>query len=218
MLGSEAPVLRPGREHGFGLAHALRERRFWMLAGAFSANTLTFSALSAHLLPLIERYGHTPQFALSAAALIGPMQVAGRLLERVWWRRWSPQQIGVITFAGLPAALAILLFFGSGMWTVSAFCLLYGVSNGLQTIVRGTLPRSLYGAAHYGAISGAMAGPALLSKAAGPLLGAAIAGMADSATPLIAVLLASSLLGLALYLAALRSPVTQCRAEPMCAD
>jgi hypothetical protein len=216
LLGRDAP--RPAVSHDEShatLRDAVREPRFWFLACAFSANTLTFSALSVHLLPLIERHGHTSAFAVAAAAFIGPMQVIGRLLERSCWQRWTPQRVGMLTFAGLPAALATLLLFGREMWAVAVFCLLYGVSNGVLTIVRGTLPRTLYGASNYGAISGAMAGPALLSKAAGPLVGAAIAGAYAGPEPMIALLLGCSVVAVGFYRAALirhggRSPHGSC--------
>lgn len=42
------------------------------------------------------------------------------------------------------------------------FCGLYGLSNGVLTILRGTLPQALIGCDHFGAISGGLTGPALL--------------------------------------------------------
>jgi hypothetical protein len=79
---------------------------------------------------------------------------------------------------------------------------LYGLSNGILTIVRGSIPQALFGRQNYGAIAGAMAGPSLLSKAAGPLAAAAILRMAGGPEVLLFVLLAMSIASFAFYLRA----------------
>jgi len=85
------------------------------------------------------------------------------------------------------------------------FLLLYGLSNGILTIVRGSVPQALFGRENYGAISGAMAGPSLLSKAAGPLAAAAILRYDSGPLVLLFVLLAMSVASLAFYLRAVAS-------------
>ena len=60
---------------------ALRHPAFWTLAFAFSANSFIFSALSVHLIPILQRFGHPIATVVFMAALIGPMQVAGRIAE-----------------------------------------------------------------------------------------------------------------------------------------
>ena len=188
------------------LDEALRLASFWKLAMAFAANMFTFSALSVHLIPLLTTFGHPLTFAVFVAALIGPMQVVGRIGERTVARNMLPQTIGMATFAALPAALAILLISGTQAWAVAGFCILYGLSNGILTIVRGTIPQALYGRENYGAISGAMAGPSLLSKAAGPLVAAAIL-RSGSTWLLLLVLLIVSVTSLLFYLAAIAKTV-----------
>jgi hypothetical protein len=194
-------------EHGqksHTLREALRHPAFWKLAMAFSANTFIFSAMSVHLIPLLKDFGHAAGVAVLMSTLIGPMQVAGRVGERTFARNALPQTVGKFTFAALPAALLILLLFGRQAWAVAAFCILYGLSNGIVTIVRGTIPQTLFGRENYGAIAGALAGPSLLSKAAGPLVAAAILGVSPSPTALLIVLLGCAALSLAFYLGAVR--------------
>ena len=191
-----------GAVRGHTLAQAIRHPAFWTLALAFAANTCVFSALAVHLIPLFERLGQARETAVLLAALIGPMQVAGRVGEMAFARNTAPQTVGKVTFALLPAALAVIALGGAQVWAVAAFCVLYGLSNGILTILRGSLPRALFGRDHYGAIAGAMAGPALLSKAAGPLIGAALLGRAGGPALLLAALLAMSLASLAFYLRA----------------
>lgn len=191
-----------GTSRSHTLDEALRHRAFWMLALAFSANAFIFSAMSVHLIPLLGHLGESTSVAVMLAALIGPMQVAGRIGEMTLGRNAAPQTAGKLTFAMLPAALLILMLFGSQAWAAASFCVLYGLSNGILTIVRGSVPQAMFGRRNYGAISGAMAGPSLLSKAAGPLAAAAMLRYVSGATVLLSVLLVTSVASLAFYLRA----------------
>lgn len=207
MLGHDLAVSKGAHaapEHSHTLAEALRHPAFWKLAMAFSANMFIFSALSVHLIPLLKDFGHTAAIAVLMSTLIGPMQVVGRICERTFAKNAAPQTVGKFTFAALPAAIAALLMFGSQAWSVALFCILYGLSNGILTIVRGTIPQAMFGRQNYGAISGAMAGPSLLAKAAGPLVAAAILRAYPSPETFLFILLGISMISLVLYLGALK--------------
>jgi MFS family permease len=205
-LGADTARMSPTAFAGARRSHTLREAlqhpAFWTLALAFSANTFIFSAMAVHLIPLLERLGQPATVAVLLAALIGPMQVAGRVGEMTLARNTPPQTVGKLTFAMLPAALLVLMLSGSQAWMAAVFCVLYGLSNGILTIVRGSLPRALFGPENYGAIAGAMAGPSLLSKAAGPLVAAALLRHDLGPRVLLSVLLAMSVASLAFYLRA----------------
>ncbi|MBZ2206266.1 MFS transporter [Massilia sp. R798] len=194
------------RKEGSGhrLKQALRHPAFWTLALAFSASTFVFSAMSAHLLPLLERLGLSLSTAVLLASLIGPMQVAGRVGEMTLGRHAQAQTIGMLAFAMLPAALLVLGLFGSKAWMAALFCILYGMSNGIMTILRGAIPQALFGREDYGAIAGAMAGPSLIAKAAGPFAAALLLRPEGGTTPLLAVLLAVSIASLVFYLRAVQ--------------
>jgi hypothetical protein len=200
--GRDVVPARPRSGDGHTLGEAVRHPVFWKLALAFSANTFIFSAMAANLIPLLRQLGHGAGAAVVLAALIGPMQVAGRIGEMALGRTTSTQTIGKLTFAALPAALLILYLGGSQAWVAAAFCVLYGASNGVLTIIRGTLPQILFGQEHYGAIAGAMAAPALVAKAAGPLLAASLLHASASPRLLITTMLAISALSFLFYLAA----------------
>lgn len=200
---TDATVVYPMHHHT--LAEALRHPVFWKLAVAFAANMFIFSALSVHLIPLLQDFGHAASLAVLMSTLIGPMQVIGRICERTFARDAIPQQVGMFTFGALPAAIAALLLFGSQAWAVAVFCVLYGLSNGILTIVRGTIPQAMFGRQNYGAISGAMAGPSLLAKAAGPLVAAAILRNYFSPAPLLYVLLLMSIISFVFYIGAVRT-------------
>lgn len=188
----------------YTLREAMREPVFWKLAFAFAANSFIFSALSVHLIPLLQQFGHSPSMVVLLAAFIGPLQVAGRVGEMTIARHARPQSVGQVTFSLLPVGLLVLLALGTHQWAVAAFCVCYGLSNGILTIVRGTVPQALFGRDNYGAISGALAGPSLISRAAGPLGAAAILQSGASPRLLLGVLLLVSIISLGFYLAAVR--------------
>lgn len=186
------------------LRQALRHPAFWTLAFAFACNSFIFSGLSVHLIPILHDLGHPLGTVVLMAALIGPMQVLGRMGEMALGHKVAPQTVGKLCFAALPGAVLALLLFGRAQWAMGLFCLLYGLSNGILTIVRGTVPQLLFGARNYGAISGALAGPSLLAKAAGPLAIAGVVGLHAGPGILFGMLLAISLASLGFFLLAVR--------------
>ncbi|TWT15700.1 MFS transporter [Reyranella sp. CPCC 100927] len=151
------------------LRAALHRPAFWGLAVCFTALSLVFTAVVFHLMPLMLEGGLSMATIVSGYAVIGPMQVAGRLLF-VWLSRsFSTRLLGTVSFALYPVAIAVLMLPASGT-SLIVFAVLYGLPNGIVTIVRGTIVPELFGASAYGAISGALATPSILARAAGPFL------------------------------------------------
>ena len=79
--------------------------------------------------------------------------------------------MGIVVFVGLPLAMAVFAL-GHSLPVLLLFALVFGVSNGLVTIVRGGLVPLYFGRTHVGRIAGAMSGIGLFARAAAPLLAA----------------------------------------------
>jgi MFS family permease len=73
--------------------------------------------------------------------------------------------------AGMPVSLAVFAL-ADHLAGLLLFAMLFGVANGLSTIVRGNVVPEYFGREHVGRISGAMSAIALISRAAAPLLAA----------------------------------------------
>ncbi|QYF95932.1 MFS transporter [Massilia sp. PAMC28688] len=203
----QAPRVAPAASRtraDFTLRQALHHPMFWMLALALAANQFIFSALSVHLIGILQGFGHSVTSVVIMSSLIGPMLVAGRLLEMTFGHRVGADTLGKLCFATLPAAMLLVMFLGRHQLAMALFCAVYGLATGILTIVRGTVPQLLFGTRNYGAIAGALATPSLLTKAAGPLAVAAMMGAQAGPAPLFGMLLAFSLVSLVLYLLALR--------------
>ena len=142
---------------------------FRWLAAALALATFISSALSAHLIVLLTSSGLAARDAVLVGSLIGPMQVAGRIMEFAFTRHVRALAVGTLAFSLLAAALVVLSQV-HGVWIVAlAFAILYGWSNGVMTIVRGTVPAELFGQHDYGALLGRLAQPQFIAKAIAPL-------------------------------------------------
>jgi MFS family permease len=146
-----------------------REAGFWLLATVFAANILAFAVLSVHLIPLLVERGISTAEAAMLAALVGPMQVTGRILEYAFGRRVSADAAGLVALVVLPVALLLLLRAHASFPVLALALGLYGASNGVMTIVRAVVPAELFGRERYATLNGALAVPVIVSRAAGPV-------------------------------------------------
>jgi MFS family permease len=150
------------------LREALRERSFWLLTATFTLYSFAAAALWAHLMPAFAAKGFAQAQALAVVVWFGPAQVVGRLAFLGLGRRISSRTLGLLVLGGMPVSLAIFAL-ADQMPALLLFALLFGLANGLVTIVRGSLVPEYFGREHVGRISGAMSAIALLSRAAAPL-------------------------------------------------
>lgn len=140
------------------------------LAVAFALVTFVSSALLIHLITLLKSAGLSAKDAVFVAALIGPMQVVGRILEFSVARNIRPVTIGTVSFVLMLLAVIVLYFVQGLSLPAFLFAAFFGFSNGIMTIVRGTVPAVLFGRAGYGALLGKLARPAFIARALAPVV------------------------------------------------
>lgn len=151
-----------------------------LLAFVFAATWFNSTAMAAHLPGLLQAAGASSATAIAAGALIGPAQVAARVLEYTLLRRAHPLLSARVAAAAHPVAAVALVSIGGP--AAYAFALLHGAGNGILTIAKGTLPLALFGAAGYGRRVGWLNAPARILQAAAPLIfGAALTAWGLSA-------------------------------------
>lgn len=124
--------------------------------------------MAAHLPHLLEIAGASSTGAIAAAALVGPAQVAARLVEFGALRRTHPLVSARIAATLHPIGVGILAVFGTP--AIMVFTLCHGAGNGLLTIAKGTLPLAIFGPVGYGLRSGILSAPARAAQAASPLI------------------------------------------------
>lgn len=151
-------------------------RIFLLLSVAFSCGAFIFTGFIVHAIGVLRGLGHDPASALLLASLIGPAQVAVRVVELVFGHRYAISTSTVFAAAVLPLGLG-LAFLAGGNFVVALLCLqAYGIANGLKAVLRATLPLALFGRAQFGTYLGRLALPqGIVSAAAPPVLAAVMA-------------------------------------------
>jgi MFS family permease len=139
-----------------------------LLGFVFAVGWFGSTAMAAHLPRLLQEAGATPAAAIFAAALVGPAQVAGRLVEFGLLQRLHPLLSARAAVLAHPVAAVGLITFGAPF--AAPFALLHGAGNGILTIAKGTLPLALFGPLGYGFRQGLLAAPARFGQAAAPLV------------------------------------------------
>jgi MFS family permease len=162
-----------------------------VLASVFGATWFVSTAMAAHLPRLLQAMGSTPAMAVAAGSLVGPAQVAARLIEFGLLRRMSPMISARLATGLHPIGAALLALFGP--IAAIPFVLLHGAGNGMLTIARGTLPLALFGPTGYGLRTGILSAPARILQGGAPLLFGVVL---DRGGPLAALLLSGTLTGL----------------------
>jgi hypothetical protein len=106
--------------------------------------------------------------AVGVGALVGPAQVAGRLLEFGFLRRVHPLLSARMATLAHPIGVLALLLAGPAM--APLFAVLHGAGNGILTIAKGTLPLALFGPQGYGQRQGWLMLPSRVAQALAPVL------------------------------------------------
>lgn len=152
------PVQSPG----------LKDPRLVWLTVSFAAATFIFGVIAVHLINLLTTAGLTAAQAVTISMLVGPMQVAGRIIELSFSHRIRAVTVGLFSFALMMLALVALISVeGFGIAAV-VFVVAYGCGNGILTIVKGTAPVELFGRDGLGGLLGYLSRAGLYAKATAP--------------------------------------------------
>lgn len=137
-----------------------------LLSFVFAVTWFVSTAMAAHLPALVMAGGATLATAVAVGALVGPAQVAGRLVEFGLLRRVHPLMSARL--ASLMHPLGAVVLGLAGAPGAAAFALLHGAGNGILTIAKGTLPLVLFGPQGYGLRQGLLMVPARIAQALAP--------------------------------------------------
>lgn len=139
-----------------------------LLAFFFAASLFITTAMATHFPRILMALGATPAAAIAIGALIGPAQVAARLLEFSLRHRVHPLWSARLAVLAHPAGALLVL--AAGPATATLFAILHGAGNGVLTIAKGTLPLALFGSRGFGALQGWLMLPARITQALSPFL------------------------------------------------
>jgi MFS family permease len=112
--------------------------------------------------------GSTLATAVFVGALVGPAQVAARILEFGVLRKVHPPLSARLATLMHPLGAALIGIFGAP--AAALFGVLHGAGNGILTIAKGTLPLAIFGPAGYGQRQALLMVPARIAQALAPWL------------------------------------------------
>jgi hypothetical protein len=172
-------------EHGALPAEA-RRPALALIMIAFAGSGFIGWGVAPNLVNMLAAAGAPAASAIFLASLHGPAQIAGRLLDYGFGSRLSPLALGLISAALAPLSLVALIFVGESAAIAVAAIGLYGMSTGLNTVTRASIPLNLFGRTTYGATLGRIALPMNIACAAAPIFFAALMTRAGPAVSLAA--------------------------------
>lgn len=158
----------------------LRDTLFWWVMSGLLANPAIVTLLFFHQADIVQSKGWSALFfaasfpILSITSAIAGM-VGGVLIDRYGAWRLLPFLLLPLCFSNL------VLWLGSGEWTIALFFFLTGLSAGVVNNAASIVWAELYGTAHIGAIRALATAGMVFASAAGP----GIAGvLIDAGIPL----------------------------------
>ncbi|MBC8021525.1 MAG: MFS transporter [Burkholderiales bacterium] len=197
---------------------AFSDPRLAWLTASFAIVTFVGGVIAVHMVGLLTHAGLTTAQAVSISMLVGPMQVAGRIIEMSVASRVRSVTVGAIAFMLLFVGI-VSLTMADGMGVAAIlFVVAYGCGNGVVTIVKGTTPAELFGAQGLGGLLGHLSRAAFYAKALAPAAFSGLVTFGLTQNAALATLAAIALAGLGCYAMASRAPAPVTKARSSSAD
>lgn len=162
-----------GNATPIGVSSLVRTRPFLMI-GVFLVLMMAVTvALPAHMISLLRENGLSEYWVIAIPASIGVIQVLGRLLLYFFEHRFDLDLANRLIPGLIPLGLMVLLAAPLAghwqTWAVMLFVILYGMGNGMLTIVKGTAIAQYVNRDHVATLNGALGVPLALARAAAPI-------------------------------------------------
>ncbi|RAJ05462.1 hypothetical protein LX64_02620 [Chitinophaga skermanii] len=140
---------------------------YYLLLTSFTIGALMTTAIIVHLIDIVSTKKIDMQQVLFIVAFLGPSQSAARMFE-LFLPKMSAIEIAIISSCSMLLGV-ILIFFTPGITLLGV--ILFGVGNGMRSVLRGTLPLAIFGKSHYALIIGKLARMPLILQACAPFIG-----------------------------------------------
>jgi predicted MFS family arabinose efflux permease len=197
------PLRAPRGDAGPGPAHdrpiAMTDSRLKWLGACFALITFVAGVVAVHMISLLTSAGLTAGEAVTVSMMVGPAQVAGRIVELWFGRNVSAISVGYCALALMIASLAMLIGINGMGIAAIAFVVAYGFGNGVLTIVRGTIPGDLFGRESLGELLGYLSRASIVARAAAPAAFSGLLALGLGRSQAIGVVLVSAVLAVGAY-------------------
>jgi len=151
---------------------ALHSAVFWLLLIALTTYSMVFSVFTFHMYPMLLDKQLPTNEVVWAISIIGPAQVLGRIIISRFATRVSMRTLGSVMLSVFPFVFATFLLDSLSFQLVAALFGIYGLANGVFTIVRAQVVPEMLSAHAYGALNGLITVPTIIARAIGPVVAA----------------------------------------------
>ena len=171
---SVRPAVNEGLRQAAGVRPLLRSAPF-LLIGVFTVLMMSVTvAIPAHMVSLLRENALPEVWVIALPAAIGVAQVFGRLLLYFFEHHVDLHLVNRLIPMLIPLGVLVLLLAPyMGAWQVAVvglFVAIYGLGNGMLTIVKGTAIAQYVSRDHVATLNGALGVPLALARAAAPVL------------------------------------------------
>lgn len=140
---------------------------FHLLLVNFTIGSFLMTGIYIYLLDILKNNQFSLDQAISIGALLGPSQVGVRVLDILFPKK-TPIITGIISSIAITIGLIFLTFSGNSAYIG---VVIFGLGNGMRSILRGTLPLEIFGQKIYALMIGKLAILPLVAQAVTPLIG-----------------------------------------------
>jgi len=151
----------------------MRSTPFLLVGGFVVLMMAVTAALPAHMVSLLREHELSEAWVIAIPASIGVIQVVGRLLLYFFERHFDLHLANRLIPVLIPLGLLMLVL---TPWLhawhtalVMAFVVVWGIGNGMLTIVKGTVIAQYVNREHVASLNGALGLPLALARSAAPL-------------------------------------------------
>ncbi|MEM8656328.1 MAG: MFS transporter [Pseudomonadota bacterium] len=152
------------------LQGAARKRRTLWMVISFIFSGYLMGAVMVLWVTNVQDLGHTAAMAALAGAVIGPFKTVGRFFEMLITRNMHPLSTYLLALSLQLGGFAVILSVGFTVSEILIAAAIYGMGDGIKTIVRGTLPLALFGHKGFGARLGWIASLSMAVNATAPFV------------------------------------------------
>ncbi len=150
---------------------------FWGLALFFVLFSGITTAMGGHLVSILRERNLPEAWVIAIPASIGALQVAGRLLLFFTEKHMDVHKANRWIPTLLPAALFVLALGLQSPWIAIFYALLYGMANGMITIVKATAMATYVSRERAASLNGLLGFPTAIARAVAPSMLAALWAM-----------------------------------------
>jgi MFS family permease len=143
----------------------------FLLIGVFVVGMMGVNAsLPPHMISLLRGNGLPEAWVIAVPASIGLIQVLGRLLLYFFEHHFDVHTANRIIPVLIPLGLGALIAGAGHPWAALLFVVLYGLGNGMMTIVKGTAIAQYVNREHVASLNGALGLPSAIARAIAPFM------------------------------------------------